>query len=131
MGYAPQMKGLRLGLADHGYIEGTNITLEERWADGKYDRLPGLAADLVGLNVDLIITQGTPAAFAAKNATTKIPIVMAIVGNPEETGIVKSLSRPGANITGSSFFWADVVAKRLELMKDMVPSYEIGNSDQS
>jgi putative ABC transport system substrate-binding protein len=121
IGYAPQMKALRLGLQDHGYVEGKNITLEERWAEGKYDRLPALAADLVGRNVNVIVTQGTPAAIAAKQATGKIPIVMAIVGNPVETGIVSSLSRPGGNITGSSFFWADLVAKRLELMKEVFP----------
>jgi putative ABC transport system substrate-binding protein len=115
------MKALRLGLQDHGYVEGKNITLEERWAEGKYDRLPALAADLVGRNVNVIVTQGTPAAIAAKQATGKIPIVMAIVGNPVETGIVSSLSRPGGNIKGSSFFWADLVAKRLELMKEVFP----------
>jgi putative ABC transport system substrate-binding protein len=125
-GYAPQMEALRLGLRDYGYIEGKNVVLEERWADGRYDRLPALAAELVGLNVDVIVTQGTPAAFAAKRATPTIPIVMAIVGNPVETGIVKSLSRPGANITGSSFFWADVVAKRLELMKEVMPGLARG-----
>jgi putative ABC transport system substrate-binding protein len=121
-GYAPQMEALWLGLRDHGYIEGKNVVLEERWAESRYDRLPALAAELVGLNVDVIVTQGTPAAFAAKKATPTIPIVMAIVGNPVETGIVESLARPGANITGSSFFWADVVAKRLELMKEAIPS---------
>jgi putative ABC transport system substrate-binding protein len=77
---------------------------------------------LVGRKVDIIITQGTPAALAAKKATTVIPIVMAIVGNPVETGIVASLARPGGNITGSSYFWAEVNAKRLELMKDLNPS---------
>jgi putative ABC transport system substrate-binding protein len=115
------MKALRLGLQDHGYVEGKNIALEERWAEGHYDRLTALAADLVGRNVDVIVTQGTPAAIAAKRATSTIPIVMAIVGNPVETGIVSSLSRPGGNITGSSFFWADLVAKRLELMKEVLP----------
>jgi len=122
VGYAPQMEALRLGLEEHGYVEGKNITLEERWAEGRYDRLPGLAADLVRRNVDVIVTQGTPAAFAAKRATRTIPIVMAIVGNPEQSGLVSSLSRPGGNITGSSFFWADVAAKRLELMKEALPA---------
>jgi putative tryptophan/tyrosine transport system substrate-binding protein len=116
-----QIEALRLGLRDHGYIEGRNITIEYRWAEGKYDRLPGLAAELVRLHVDIIITQGTPAALAAKQATTNIPIVMAIVGNPVETGIVASLARPGGNITGSSFFWAELNAKRLELTKDLIP----------
>jgi putative ABC transport system substrate-binding protein len=102
VGYASQMEALRLGLQDHGYVEGKNITLEERWAEGKYDRLAALAADLVGRNVDVIVTQGTPAAIAAKRATSTIPIVMAIVGNPVETGIVaSSLFRVG-DVTGAA-----------------------------
>ena len=121
-GYAQLLEALRLGLADHGYAEGKNITIEYRWADGNYSRLPALAAELVRLKVDVIMTQGTPAALAAKKATTTIPIVMAIVGNPVETGIVASLARPGGNITGSSFFWAELNAKRLELMKTMNPA---------
>jgi hypothetical protein len=89
-GYAPHVAALRLGLRDHGYLEGKNVTLAFRWAEGKYDRLPALAAELIRLNVDIIVTQGTPAALVAKQATTTVPIVMAIVGNPEETGIVTS-----------------------------------------
>jgi putative ABC transport system substrate-binding protein len=115
-GYAVQLEALRLGLSDHGYVEGKNLSIEYRWADGKYERLPALAAELVRLKVDLIITQGTPAAL-----TATIPIVMAIVGNPVETGVVASLTRPGGNITGSSFFWAELNAKRLELMKTLLP----------
>jgi putative ABC transport system substrate-binding protein len=115
------MEGLRRGLRDHGYIEGKNIVIEERWAEGKYDRLPTLAAELVFLKVDVIITHGTPAALAAKQATATIPIVMAIVGNPVETGIVASLAQPGGNITGSSFFDAELNAKRLELVKEFMP----------
>ena len=122
VGYADKMKALRLGLRDYGYVEGKNISVEERWAEGKYDRLPALAAELVRLNVGLIITHGTPAALAAKQATTIVPIVMAIVGNPVQTGIVTSLARPGGNITGSSFFDAELTAKRLEIMKELVPS---------
>jgi putative ABC transport system substrate-binding protein len=122
VGYAALLQALRLGLRDHGYVEGKNIVIEYRWAEGKYDRLPALVTELVGLKVDAIITQGTPAALAAKKATTTIPIVMAIVGNPVETGIVASLARPGGNITGSSFFWSELNAKRLELMKDLNPS---------
>jgi ABC-type uncharacterized transport system substrate-binding protein len=112
VGYAPQIEALRLGLRDHGYVEGRTITIEYRWAEGQYDRLPGLAAELVARKVAVIITQGTPAAFAAKRATSTIPIVMAIVGNPVDTGIVSSLARPGGNITGSSFFYAELSAKR-------------------
>src|SRR5437588_11372334 len=93
-GYAPQIEALRLGLRDQGYIEGQNIAVEYRWAEGRYDRLPGLAADLVRRKVAVIVTQGTPAAFAAKQATTTIPIVMAVVGNPVDTGLVSSLAQP-------------------------------------
>jgi len=121
-GYATQMQALRLGLRDHGYVEGKNTTIEYRWAEGKYERLPALATELVrDLKVDVIITQGTPAALVAKQATTTIPIVMAIVGNPVETGIVVSLARPGGNITGSSFFYPEINAKRLELIKGLIP----------
>ena len=86
-GYAILIEALRLGLRDHGYVEGRNIAIEYRWAEGKYDRLAELAAELVQRKVDLIITHGTPASLAAKRATTAIPIVMAIVGNPVDTGI--------------------------------------------
>ena len=121
-GYAPFLQSLRLGLRDRGFAEGQNIAIEYRWADGKYERLPALAAELVRSKVDLIITQGTPAAFAAKRATSIIPVVMAIVGNPVETGIVASYARPGGNITGSSFSWGDLTAKRVELLKTMNPA---------
>jgi putative tryptophan/tyrosine transport system substrate-binding protein len=121
MGYAALMEAFRSGLRDHGYIEGQNARIEYRWAEGNYERLPRLAADLVRRKVDIIITQGTPAAFAAKQATTTIPIVMAIVGDPVESGIVASYSRPGGNITGSSFFFPEINAKRLELMKSLMP----------
>jgi putative ABC transport system substrate-binding protein len=121
IGYAVLIGALRSGLRDHGYIEGTNVRIEYRWAEGNYERLPVLAADLVHRKVDIIITQGTPAAFAAKQATTTIPIVMAIVGDPVDSGIVASYSRPGGNITGSSIFFPEMNAKRLELMKDLVP----------
>jgi putative ABC transport system substrate-binding protein len=120
-GYAALVEAFRLGLRDRGYVEGKNVAIEYRWADGRYDRLPALAAELVRLKVDVIVTQGTPAALAAKQATTTIPIVMAIVGNPVETGIVSSLARPGGNVTGSSFFMPELNAKRLELMKMLIP----------
>jgi len=121
VGYKAQMEALRLGLRDRGYVEGQTIAIEYRWAEGHYDRLPVLAAELVDRKVAIIITQGTPAAIAAKQATSTIPIVMAIVGNPVESGIVSSLARPGGNITGSSFFYAELNAKRLELLKEMMP----------
>ena len=123
-GYASLVDALRLGLRDHGYVEGKNITIEYRWAEGKYERLGALAAELVRLQSDLIITQGTPAALVAKQTTTTIPIVMAIVGDPVESGVVASLSRPGRNVTGSSFFMGDLNAKRLELMKTLLPSLQ-------
>src|SRR5215813_9480318 len=121
IGYAVLIEAFRSGLRDHGYIEGKNVLIEYRWAEGNYERLPGLAAELVHRKVDIIITQGTPAAFAAKQATTTIPIVMAIVGDPVDSGIVASYSRPGGNITGSSFFFPEINAKRLELMKSLMP----------
>jgi putative ABC transport system substrate-binding protein len=118
-GYAPHVAALRLGLQDHGYVEGKSVTLEFRWADGTYDRLPALAAELIRLNVDVIVTQGTPAAIAAKQATTAIPVVMTIVGNPES--VVSSLARPGGNVTGSSFFMPELNVKRLEIVKTALP----------
>jgi putative ABC transport system substrate-binding protein len=121
IGYAVLMEAFRSALRDHGYIEEQTVRIEYRWAEGNYERLPGLAADLVRRKVDIIITQGTPAAFAAKQATTTIPIVMAIVGDPVDSGIVASYSRPGGNITGSSFFFPEINAKRLELMKSLMP----------
>jgi len=111
------LEALRLGLRDHGYVEGRNITIEFRWAEGRYDRLPVLAAELVRLNPDVIITHGTPGTLALKQATSTIPIVMAIIGNPVEAGAVANLARPGGNITGGSFFSDEVTAKRLELLK--------------
>ena len=120
-GYAVLIEAFRSGLRDHGYIEGQNIRIEYRWAQAQYENLPALAADLVQRKVDVIVTQGTPAALAAKQATTKIPIVMAIVGDPVDSGIVASYSRPGGNITGSSFFFPEINAKRLELMKSLMP----------
>ncbi len=122
IGYKTQIEALRLGFRDHGYVEGRTIAIEYLWAEGDYDRLPGLAAELVRRKVGVIITQGTPAALAAKRATSTIPIVMAIVGDPIDAGIVPSIARPGENITGSSFFYAEVNAKRLELLKDLMPA---------
>ena len=119
--YARQIEGMRQGLREHGYVEGRNIAIEYRWAEGQYERLPGLAAELVRLKVDLIVTHGTPGAQAAKGATATIPIVMAAVGNPVETGLVASIPRPGGNITGASLFFPELNAKRLELLKEAVP----------
>jgi putative ABC transport system substrate-binding protein len=119
--FASRLEGIRLGLRDFGYVEGTNITIEYRWAEGRYERLPELAAELVRSNVDLIITHTTPGSLAAKRATTTIPIVMALIGDPVVAGIVASLARPGGNITGQSFFGAEIRAKRIELLKEVMP----------
>jgi putative ABC transport system substrate-binding protein len=116
------VQAVRLGLRDHGYVEGRNITIEFRWAEGRYDRLPELAAELVRLNPDVIVTYGTPGTLALKRATSTIPIVMAIIGNPVENGAVPSLARPGGNITGSSFFSDEVTAKRLDMLKTALPA---------
>jgi putative ABC transport system substrate-binding protein len=120
--YAPLVEAFRLGLRDHGYLEGKTVSMEFRWAENRYDRLPALAAELVRLQVDVIVTQGTPAAVAAQRATSTIPIVMAIVGNPVESGLVKSLARPGGNTTGSSFFMDELNARRLEIAKSLFPA---------
>jgi dienelactone hydrolase len=103
IGYGVLIEALRSGLRDHGYIEGQNVRIEYRWAEGIYERLPGLAADLVRRKVDIIITQGTPAAFAAKQATTTIPIVMAIVGDPVDSGIVAAIHGRGATLPAHLF----------------------------
>ena len=109
--FASRIEAFRLGLRDFGYIEGTNITVEYRWAEGRYERLPELAAELVRSNVDLIVTHGTPGSLAAKRATTTIPIVMANIGDPVATGVVASIARPDGNITGQTFFNPELRAK--------------------
>jgi ABC-type uncharacterized transport system substrate-binding protein len=113
-------EAFRQGLRELGYIEGKNIVIEWRYAEGKLERLPDLAAELVGLKVDVFVAGGTPAARAAKEATTTIPIVMS-GGDPVRAGIVASLARPGGNVTGLSDATVDVSTKRLELLKEVVP----------
>jgi putative ABC transport system substrate-binding protein len=108
------------GLRELGYVEGKNIVIEWRYAEGKLERLPDLAAELVGLKVDVIVAGGTPAARAAKEATTTIPIVMS-GGDPVRAGIVASLARPGGNVTGLSDATVDVSTKRLQLLKEVIP----------
>jgi putative tryptophan/tyrosine transport system substrate-binding protein len=110
------------GLREHGYIEGQNLQIEYRSADGHGDRFPALVADLIGRNVDLIVTRGTPAAKSAKAATATIPIVMAAIGEPLGVGVVASLAQPGGNVTGFSAFVTELSGKRVELLKETFPS---------
>jgi putative ABC transport system substrate-binding protein len=115
------LQALREGLRELGYVEGRNLAIEYRWGEGKFERLPGLAAELVRLKVELIAAWGTPAALAAKQATSTLPIVMLVAGDPEETGLVASLARPGGNVTGMANLGGAVVAKQLELLTQIVP----------
>ena len=120
-GSAKPVESLRTGLREFGYVEGTNIGIEFRWAEGTYERLPRLAAELIATNVDVLIVHGTPAALVAKQATTTIPIVMAIIGDAVANGLVSNIARPEANLTGSTYFLPQLNAKRLELLKEACP----------
>lgn len=115
------VSAFRQGLRDLNYVEGKNLIIEYRWAEGRYDRFPALVAEVVQLKVDVIVTAGTPAILAAKNGTRTIPIVMAVIGDPVAAGVVPSLARPGGNITGSASMTPDIDGKRLELLKEMAP----------
>jgi putative ABC transport system substrate-binding protein len=116
-----RLAAFRDGLREFNYVEGRNISIEHRWAEGNYDRLAALAADLVRLNVDLIVTTTTPAAVAAKNATRTIPIVFVNVADPVATGLVASLARPGGNLTGVTNFFGTTTLKQLDLLLTAVP----------
>jgi putative ABC transport system substrate-binding protein len=118
---SPFAEAFRQGLRGLGYVEGQNIALEERWAEGRFDRLPSLAAELVRLNVDIIMTTSTPGAQAGQQATKSIPIVLTLVSDPVESGLVGSLARPGGNVTGLSLMHPDLTGKRLELLKEVIP----------
>ena len=120
-GTARNLDAFRAGLRELGYLEGKNLVIEFRWAEGKYERLPELAAELVRLNVELIVTHSTPGALSAKQATTVIPIVIAEQGDSVATGVVSSLTRPGGNITGLNFLSQQLSAKLIELLKEVLP----------
>ena len=118
---AANLEGFRQGLRELGYVEGKSFVIEYRSADGRDERFPSLAAELVRLKVDLILTRGTSAALAAKNATGTIPVVITGVGDPVGQGVVASLARPGANLTGLSTLVTEIYAKRVGLLKELVP----------
>jgi putative ABC transport system substrate-binding protein len=113
------------GLGETGYIDGQNVAFEWRWAEGHYDRLPALAADLVGRKVDLIAALGGPPALAAKSATSTIPIVFSVGVEPVEFGLVTSLARPGGNLTGNSIITGELTPKRCELLSELVPEAKV------
>src|SRR5713101_4277497 len=119
---ATSWEPLRLGLRDLGYVEGKSVALEERSSQGRNARFSDLASELVRLNVNIIVTWGTPATLAAKQATTTIPIVMASAGDPVRSGLVSSLAHPGGNVTGLTVLGPDLAAKRLEFLKEAVPT---------
>src|SRR5260370_29885495 len=121
-GLPERMKAFRDGLRALGHEEGRDIVIETRWANGHYERLPGLLAELIASKVDVIVTHGTPGAQAAKQATTTIPIVVAVVGDALSSGIVSNLARPEANVTGSTYFMPELAAKRLEILKEALPN---------
>jgi putative ABC transport system substrate-binding protein len=123
--FAPYVATFRQALREAGFIEGQNVAIEYRWAEGRYDRLPAMAAELAGRPVSVIVAQGgAPAALAAK-ATNTIPVVFSMGGDPVEEGLVASLSRPGGNVTGVSVLTTQLAAKRLEIMREVVPKASV------
>ena len=123
--YETRLDAFRQGLSDTGRVEGQNLTIEYRWAEGNYDRLPALAAELVGRKVDAIVAAASPAALAAKRATLTIPIVFVAFGDPVAAGLAASLARPGGNITGISVMSVELIPKRLELLSELVPQVKV------
>jgi putative ABC transport system substrate-binding protein len=118
----PQLDRFRQGMRELGYVEGRNLVLEARFADGKLERLPGLARELVRLNPDLLFVSTTPGSLAAKAATSTVPIVFVAVADPVGAGLVSNLARPGGNVTGITHIVTEVTSKRLELLKEIAPS---------
>jgi putative ABC transport system substrate-binding protein len=119
---AKLVESFREGLRDLGYVEGRNISIDYRWAEGNYELLPSLVAELIALKVEVIVTAGTPASLAVKRASSPVALVMVAVGNPIGNGLVESLARPGGNATGLTSIAPELEGKRLELIKEVIPA---------
>src|SRR5215831_17154038 len=123
---AANVAAFRQGLSETGYVEGQNLAVEYRWAEGRFDQLPALATDLVSRKVDAIVTSGGPApARAAKNATTTIPIAAVVGGDPIADGLIASLARPGGNLTGVTFMMTELMPKLFEFLSELVPQARV------